>query len=792
MNKVRGLLVLFLAVSCFLGLSSDKVPQDDKHGGKHYGIVDHEHWLKTKKALHLSSQHSYYNALDVLLEVHKDIPENHYIIFQIAELYYKTRDPKSAVEYYKDITDPKNVEYPIAFFHYGECLKQLARYDEALVQFKAMSRYRDKSRSVEIKQLKKWASQELRSCAFAINEIDKDTAFVNVDLVEGGVNKAYTDFSPMLSGDTLVFASLRQDSVVSYKYGDEKFFPVKLYQSTEENNTWSEPVEFWNVNHNEDHTANGIYTPSKEAFYFTRCHQDHHNKVVCAIYVKKKVEGKWGKAHKLHHKVNMGGYTSTQPTFGETTKKRRGKVIKQQVLYFVSDRPGGQGGTDLWYSIIDAKGKVSRPVNCGRKINTSRDEVSPFYDNENNLMYFSSNYHYALGGFDIQVSKGIGKRWGRVTNVGIPWNSSYDDTYYVPTVFNEDTLGSGFLVSNRPGGMALKSETCCDDIYSYDEYLPTIREVNGKVLEMIAKVQEMNVDSAVVSDSSIASTDSLTNATASIDSNFAHLHTVAEQELVDSLSRSITEDNKEVLVERGLAEARVGFVRQRHLDAAIIEGILDEHELAPYIEWIDTTGEDGTFLARLYEERQYALVVEKEGYGQEVFPVDWNRVENELKAEIVVTKIIKDTVKKVEDEDAVKESQSLADVLHKEEFEKNEKFVLKNMYFDSNLDQIKKSSEPSLQLLLSFMQKREKVKIEISGHTDSRGDDDYNLDLSQRRAESVREYLIDKGISPKRIVAKGYGETDPVAPNEKKDGSDNPAGRRRNRRTEVIILGGGK
>ena len=79
--------------------------------------------------------------------------------------------------------------------------------------------------------------------------------------------------------------------------------------------------------------------------------------------------------------------------------------------------------------------------------------------------------------------------------------------------------------------------------------------------------------------------------------------------------------------------------------------------------------------------------------------------------------------------------------------------------------------------------------IELSSHTDSKGSDSYNMTLSRNRAKGVVEYLITKGISTKRLVAKGYGETQPVAPNENPDGSDNPEGRAKNRRTEFKELG---
>ncbi len=79
--------------------------------------------------------------------------------------------------------------------------------------------------------------------------------------------------------------------------------------------------------------------------------------------------------------------------------------------------------------------------------------------------------------------------------------------------------------------------------------------------------------------------------------------------------------------------------------------------------------------------------------------------------------------------------------------------------------------------------------VEISAHTDAKGNDDYNMKLSQKRAESVVEYLIRKGIDKKRLQAKGYGETQPIAPNKLPNGKDNPDGRALNRRTEFKVIG---
>jgi len=91
--------------------------------------------------------------------------------------------------------------------------------------------------------------------------------------------------------------------------------------------------------------------------------------------------------------------------------------------------------------------------------------------------------------------------------------------------------------------------------------------------------------------------------------------------------------------------------------------------------------------------------------------------------------------------------------------------------------------------VLRLMQDNPQIIVEIMSHTDSKGNDLYNMKLSQKRAESVVNYLVSKGIKAERLKAKGYGETKPVAPNDKPDGSDNPEGRAQNRRTDFKIIG---
>lgn len=118
-----------------------------------------------------------------------------------------------------------------------------------------------------------------------------------------------------------------------------------------------------------------------------------------------------------------------------------------------------------------------------------------------------------------------------------------------------------------------------------------------------------------------------------------------------------------------------------------------------------------------------------------------------------------------------------------EKIAENKKFVLNNLFFDTDKDVIKRESQSELRELAEFLQSHPDVRIEIGGHTDNEGEDDYNLDLSKRRAMAVKRFFTDREyVDESRIETKGYGETEPIATNEDK------FGRAKNRRTEIKII----
>lgn len=183
------------------------------------------------------------------------------------------------------------------------------------------------------------------------------------------------------------------------------------------------------------------------------------------------------------------------------------------------------------------------------------------------------------------------------------------------------------------------------------------------------------------------------------------------------------------------------------------------------------TGNDGKFLFRVYESEDYNLVAETDGYlvKRQPYTTKGKSVDPHTLKELVTNITFDTTI-----------------VLDKIELEKS--FVLENIYYDYDKADIRPDAAVELDKLAQLLIDNPEIKIELSSHTDSVDTEAYNLDLSQRRAQSAVNYLIKRGIDPGRLVAKGYGESRPIARNTNPDGTDNPEGRQKNRRTEFKIL----
>jgi hypothetical protein len=282
-----------------------------------------------------------------------------------------------------------------------------------------------------------------------------DSAIIKIiHLPEDGVNTAYSETNPFEDRHgKLLFSSLRDQSTNKKK---PKFL-ARIYQSDSlYQNSRVLPLPGIDPSL---HIANGAYSEDMKRFYFTLCEEQEENKSMlrCDIYVSHVHHDTIYDVQKLDTNINYPGSTATQPNIGTNEKN-------EPVLYFVSDRPGGYGKTDIWMSRIESDSIYHNAVNLGARINSEDEEFSPFYDSHDHIIYFASNWYYGFGGLDIFKSEYKYGVWTVPVNMGRAVNSPQNDFYFYK---NADRT-KNYFASNRKGSVYIKSETCCNDIWMYE------------------------------------------------------------------------------------------------------------------------------------------------------------------------------------------------------------------------------------------------------------------------------------------------------------------------------------
>lgn len=431
---------------------------------------------KLKKADRLMEEGSYYNAIDYYKAVIDERPDMADVAFKLGQVMYSARNYREALTYFKMAFDADNEEWRLAQYYYATMLKMTGQYEEAIENYEDFRR-RYRERGPEAMALKRLVRDDVEGCELALSQL-ADTLNVEFTHMSGNINGLYTEFSPRLvkEDSLLIFASMRVDSVPVIGSDDKKAVAPKaqLLQSFWNGEEWIKAREMDGPFNDEKlHVGNGSFTQDGNMFFFTKCENEAAAKVRCDIYYsERKEDGGWSKPKKVPG-VNDPYATNTHPYI--VPYNSRG----DEMLMFVSDREeGGQGGLDIWYSAIQ-RGDFQEPRNLGRRINTPGDELSPWYNYEEEILYFASNGHPNVGGYDVFASKGSGRRWAKPINMGMPINSSVDDFYYIHYAEGE----KGFLVSNRDGSISPKWPNCCDDIWAFEYVYPPEFTILGQVFE---------------------------------------------------------------------------------------------------------------------------------------------------------------------------------------------------------------------------------------------------------------------------------------------------------------------
>lgn len=664
MNKLTAL--IFLVIFAVPGFAQ---PEE----------TDEMSWRqKLKTADELMEMGSYYNAIDLYREVLEERSDMDDVALTLGNALYTGRNYKEAEEFYKkayDLDPEKNID---ALYYYALMQKMNGKYELALDNFEEYS----KNRGGDM-LLRRATRYDIESVKEAIDVLETlDTTDIIIRHLSTNVNDIYTEFAPVLRDENeLIYSSLKVDSIPVLERKSDKMPIAKLYRSIKTGGEWGEGVEWDEFNDDKEHTGNGSFSQNGQKFYFTRCKDDRGANVTCDIYMSERSGGEWSKPEKMD--FNEKDAKDTHPI---VVPFKRGQ--DEEMIIFSSNREGGQGGMDLYFTYQDRSGAWrTRDL---RRFNTDGDEVTPFYDWDTDILYYSSNRaarrQMNYGGFDIYASKRrstTGTSFAYPANIGFPFNSSVDDMYYT----HYEGSDKGFFVSNRKEALSPKWQHCCDDIFEFEKIYPPKFTILTHVYEEGDVQKENPLDSANI-------------------------------ELINVENDNVTD--------RGVSES--------------------EERTEFYL---------GTVFAN------FRLEARKPNYtmGQNTTSTIALKDDDTLYVDIFITPI-----------------------------EEEVPVTLRNVYFDLDSANIRDDAKPSLDSIYNILTANPNIQIELSSHTDSRGSDSYNLELSQRRADSSKAYLVGRGIDEERIVAVGKGETELL--NECDDGVPcTELEHQLNRRTEFKIIG---
>jgi peptidoglycan-associated lipoprotein len=398
----------------------------------------------------------------------------------------------------------------------------------------------------------------------------------------------------------------------------------------------------------------------------------------------------------------------------------------------------GASDVDLYLSRF-RNGQWGEPVSIN--INQPNSwESTPALSPDGRTLYFSSNRKGGYGGLDIYSAQMDSRgRFGKIKNLGPDINTAGDDTF----PYMADNSKLYFSSDGHPGYGML-------DVF-------VVNRANGKTqIENLGQPMNSTSDDFGIylfkPDRGFFTSNR--EGGKGDDDVYTFVNDDPNLKVVNYFLQGITYNIRKDSTREVLADTKVSLLDQGG-------DVMQEF----------VTGNDGKFLFRVYENENYVLLGDHDGYiiKRQPYTTIGKSIPLESLKELV-TNVTLDTL------------------LVLDRLEKNKIFVLKNIYFEYNMADIRTDAAKELDKLVELLNDNPEIKIEMGSHTDSVASEVYNIELSQRRAESTVSYLIRKGIATERLVAKGYGESKPIARNTNPDGTDNPDGRQRNRRTEFKIL----
>ncbi|MCA0427581.1 MAG: OmpA family protein [Bacteroidetes bacterium] len=317
-----------------------------------------------------------------------------------AEIKSQNERYSDALEIYQKIKN-LNPEFPMSYYGTAKILYTQKQYDEALVNAKRFLEYPDHFRKgPEMQRIKS-------NIEFAIQAIKNPVPFQPVNMGPS-INSYENEYFPGITSDGQTFIFTRLEG------GRNEEF----YLANKRNNEWLPAMNLGAPINTERNEGTVSLSADGQYIFYTACNKPG-GLGSCDLYLSKLDGLTWAEPKNLGAPVNSSAWES-QPSVSFDGK----------TVYFSSNRPGGYGGSDIWYTTFK-NGRWSPPVNMGPEINTTGEEQSPFIAKDDNTLYFNSNGHAGMGGIDLFVARKVDGRWQKPKNMGYPINTDLDETCLV-------------------------------------------------------------------------------------------------------------------------------------------------------------------------------------------------------------------------------------------------------------------------------------------------------------------------------------------------------------------------
>lgn len=622
-------------------------------------------------------------ALETYASAATEFPDAILPRYKMGVIHAQIRGDQDLPKEYLESSLSKGLTEPQLMYHLGKAYQEERNLDTALQAYSVYQLYLEKDTSLSVKEKDAESARvkkRIKECTHGIEFINKPIR-VFIDTLNANINSKHDDYASFISSDEQQIIYTSRQPIT--KGGEIADFDADYYEDiyiSRKNGDWG-PAESLpgRINKKTNDAIIGLSIDGQKMFIY----RDNNNG---DIYLSKLKKTTWSVPKKM--KALNTEYHESSACFSSDLN----------TIYFISDRPGGYGGKDVYKSTRIKGNKWNEPENLGPNVNTPYDETTPYIHPSGTDLYFSSKGHNSMGGYDIFKAKN--SNWTSIENIGYPINDVGDDISFIPSMNYKTALYS-----------SSRNHRTTKDIYQV-EFMGAEKEGIMNTMDNLLSNQTEAIKNRIIEPKVIVQKNGLT------------------------ILKGVVRD----AVTRDFLEASIEIVDNKKKEVVSI---------------FNSNGETGKYLISLTSGRNYGISVRLEGYmfhsENIVIPASANYqvINQDIDLNMVLV---------------------------------GSKIILKNIFFDTDKAVLKDESFVELERLKDLLLKFKNAQVEISGHTDNVGSEEYNEKLSLERAQSVINYLVENGIEKERLVEAGYGFQQPIESNDTKEGRD------QNRRTEFKII----